>query len=118
MNKTKKRPVFVAEPFAFDSEKKLKQELSTTTEKTVSEQRQKWQDGSDNVEFAKWIPLRLTPHEREMLAILEGVLTTSEYTDKVDVAGDAFGWRMDEDQKYTLIKQVRTRFNLVLQSFL
>ena len=55
---------------------------------------------------AKWIPLRLTQYERNLLAILEGVLSTSEYTDKVDIAGDNFGWRMSEEEKGKTIKHV------------
>lgn len=59
------------------------------------------------VSGTQWIPLRLTPHERELLSILEGVLTTSEYTDKVDVAGDDFGWRMKPADKKNIIREVR-----------
>ena len=35
-------------------------------------------------ERARWIPMRLTQRERKMLRLLEGVLSVSEYTDRVD----------------------------------
>ena len=38
-------------------------------------------------ERARWIPLRLIPSERRVLRLLEGVLTVSHYTDRVDAQG-------------------------------
>eukprot|EP00908_Phaeocystis_cordata_P016809 Transcript_28123.p2 GENE.Transcript_28123~~Transcript_28123.p2 ORF type:complete len:572 (-),score=281.39 Transcript_28123:121-1836(-) len=40
--------------------------------------------GSFFAERAKWIPLRLELRERKLLRLLEGVLTVSLYTDRVD----------------------------------
>lgn len=38
-----------------------------------------------NRERVKWLPLRLTEEERTLLALLQGALHHSDYTDKVDV---------------------------------
>lgn len=39
------------------------------------------------VERSKFIPLRLTLHERKYLRLLEAALTVSDYTDKIDTLG-------------------------------
>lgn len=41
--------------------------------------------GSDLLERAKYVPLRLTLHERKLLRLCEAALNVSEYTDKVDI---------------------------------
>eukprot|EP01103_Thecamoeba_quadrilineata_P011361 TRINITY_DN2696_c0_g1_i1.p1 TRINITY_DN2696_c0_g1~~TRINITY_DN2696_c0_g1_i1.p1 ORF type:complete len:650 (+),score=159.89 TRINITY_DN2696_c0_g1_i1:115-1950(+) len=43
-------------------------------------------------EKIKWIPLRLTTEERGLLHLLEGALNVSEYTDKVDVMDNNYGF--------------------------
>jgi hypothetical protein len=42
------------------------------------------------VERSKFIPMRLTLHERKYLRLLEAALTVSDYTDKIDTLG--FGY--------------------------
>ncbi|KAJ4458462.1 putative UPF0652 protein [Paratrimastix pyriformis] len=42
-------------------------------------------EGSNFVERAKWIPIRLSLQERKELRLVEAALNVSEYTDKIDV---------------------------------
>eukprot|EP01107_Rhizomastix_libera_P014053 TRINITY_DN4193_c0_g1_i5.p1 TRINITY_DN4193_c0_g1~~TRINITY_DN4193_c0_g1_i5.p1 ORF type:complete len:653 (+),score=156.79 TRINITY_DN4193_c0_g1_i5:23-1981(+) len=61
-----------------------------------------------------WVPLRLTAEERDLFNVLEGVLGTSEYTDKVDVAFDDYGWRTSGMKKDQIIKsELNEIFSLI-----
>ena len=79
------------------------------------------------VDRLKNIPLRLNAEERSLLKLLEGALEISEYTDKVDVSRNDYGWgfgfysfssysRMGEsDQKSDVIKrELKEVFSLLL----
>eukprot|EP01123_Difflugia_compressa_P011976 TRINITY_DN4973_c0_g1_i1.p1 TRINITY_DN4973_c0_g1~~TRINITY_DN4973_c0_g1_i1.p1 ORF type:complete len:515 (+),score=103.50 TRINITY_DN4973_c0_g1_i1:102-1547(+) len=48
-------------------------------------------EGKNIVERSKYIPLRLTDNERNLLRILEGALEISEYTDHVDISSSMYG---------------------------
>lgn len=59
---------------------------ATTKRPVVSDQRL--------LDRYKYIPLRLTADERTLLQLVERAMDVSEYTDKVDVSSDYFGYRV------------------------
>ena len=63
---------------------------------------------------ARYIPLRLLPGERELLAVVEGALEVSEYTDKVDVSQNDYFARQSYDKEEKVVGCLKELCRLML----
>lgn len=70
--------------------------------------------GISMMDRARFIPLRLTGAERILLAVIEGALSVSEYTDNVDVSTNNYYARQAYDKTETIISELEDLCQIIL----